>query len=515
MNTKQLKIGTMLSYVQIIINIVINLIYTPFMVNALGQSEYGLYQTITSTISMLSILSLGFNASYIRYYTKYKKENDYDSISKLNGLFVIVFSVIGLIALICGVYLSIHLNVVFSSGLTKNEYQIARILMLILTINLSISFPMSVFSNIITAHERFIFLKLLGIVKNLAGPLVSLPLLLLGFRSIALVSITVTISITVDLIYFHYVKKKLHQKFIFYNFEKGLLKSMFIYTSFIAINMLVDQININIDKVLLSRYKGTTATAIYAIGFNLYVMYQSVSGAVSTVFTPRIHRIINETKNSMCQQRKLLTNIFIKVGRIQYMILMLVLTGVLFFGHPFITRFWVGINYNDSYYVAMLLIISSSIALIQNIGIEIQRAQNNHQFRSISYLIMAIMNLLLSIYLCQLYGAIGSAIGTAISLIVANGLVMNIYYHYKCNINILEFWKNILNLSKGLIIPILLGIYINLEFSLNSILEFCALVLIYTVVYIISVSALGMNTYEKSQIKALIKKFRRSNTKYD
>lgn len=84
------------------------------------------------------------------------------------------------------------------------------------------------------------------------------------------------------------------------------------------------------------------------------------------------------------------------------------------------------------------------LRLIQNLGIEIQRAENKHQFRSIVYTVMALINLGLSIILCKRFGAVGSAIGTAISLIVANGLVMNIYYHKKCNIDIITFWKNIL-----------------------------------------------------------------------
>lgn len=77
MNTKlkvnQLKAGTIISYIQMSIQIIIGLVYTPVMIRLLGQSEYGLYNTVSSTISMLSVLRLGFNNSYIRYYSIYKK----------------------------------------------------------------------------------------------------------------------------------------------------------------------------------------------------------------------------------------------------------------------------------------------------------------------------------------------------------------------------------------------------------------------------------------------------------
>ena len=106
----QLKVGSILSYIQMGLSIVIGLVYTPVMIRLLGQSEYGLYQTVSSTIAMLGILNLGFNSSYVRYFAKYKKNNDYESISKLNGLFLIIFSVIALIAFLCGMFLTLHWN---------------------------------------------------------------------------------------------------------------------------------------------------------------------------------------------------------------------------------------------------------------------------------------------------------------------------------------------------------------------------------------------------------------------
>ena len=98
MQKNQVKIGSVLSYLQMALSVLIQLVYTPIMIRLLGKNEYGLYQTIASTIAMLSVLSLGFNSGYIRYYAIYKKEDNQNSISKLNGLFLIIFSIIGLYA---------------------------------------------------------------------------------------------------------------------------------------------------------------------------------------------------------------------------------------------------------------------------------------------------------------------------------------------------------------------------------------------------------------------------------
>lgn len=504
----QLKVGSLLSYAQMILGVVISLLYTPVMLQILGQSEYGLYNTVSSTISMLSLLSLGFNSGYIRYYAKYKKENDTQAIWKLNGLFLIIFTIIGLVALICGVFLSFNLGYVFADGLTASEYELAKTLMLLLTCNLSISFPMSVFSHIISANEKFVFLKLVSVIKTVLNPLVTLPLLLMGFRSVAIVVVTLIFSVVTDGIFMYYVLGKLKYKFHFRNFEKGVVRSLFSYTFFIAINLIVDQINWNADKILLGRFKGTVSVAVYSVGYTLYQYYMMISTSISSMFTPRIHRIINETAYDHALQRKKVTELFVKVGRIQFLLLGLVGTGIVFFGKDFITKYWAGSEYGESYYVALLLVLPASIALIQNLGIEIQRAQNKHQFRAIVYVIMAVVNVVVSVVLCQKYGAIGSAIGTAISLVLANGVIINIYYHLRCNIDVVAFWKSILRMAVGLIIPVLFGMLINHCFTLANIWQYLCSIIVYTCIYCVCMWFMGLNSYEREMLTKLIKRGR-------
>lgn len=505
MKINQLKTGSILSYFQMFFNIVISLVYTPFMLSTLGQGEYGLYSTVSSTIAMLAVLNLGFNSSYIRYFMKYKVEKDEESIAKLNGLFIIIFSVIGIIALACGLFLAFNLELVFSTGLTSSEYTIAKKLMILLSINMAITFPMSVFSNIIIAHEKYIFLKLLGLIKNIASPLVTVPLLIAGFRSVAIVTVTISFALVIDIIYLYYTKNILHVKFVFKNFPEGLFKSLFTFSAFIAINMIVDQLNSNVDKVLLGRFCGTESVAVYAVGFSLYHYYMLFSTSISNVFTPRVHKIINETKNNLKLQSEQISVLFIKVGRIQYIILALIASGVVFFGKQFITL-WVGDEYEQSYYVTLLLVLPVTIALIQNIGIEVQRALNKHKFRSIVYLFMAFINVVLTSFLCQKYGAVGATIGTAISFLVANGFIMNIYYQKKCGIDIISFWKNIIRVSIGLIFPIVIGILINIFIVMDSFITLAIGIIIYSIVYGLSMFFIGMNTYEKSLVVTPIRK---------
>ena len=496
---QQIRIGSILSYFQMGINIIVTLVYTPLMIRILGKSEYGLYSTVASTISMLSVLSLGFGSGYIKFYAKYDTTEDRVAIAKLNGLMLTIYLIIGSIALLCGLVLTFNLQLVFADGLTSEELQLAKKLMLILSFNIGLSFPTSTFSHIISAHEKFIFLKTIGLLRNVFNPLLNLLLLFYGFGSMGLVIATLAINACVDIIYFYYVLFRLHEKFIFGGYAKGIFISLFSYTGFIAINLIIDQINWNVDKFLLGRYCGTGIVAVYSVGATIYSYYQMFSTAISGLFTPRIHHIIND-EHSISVRDKILTNMFTKVGRIQYLILGLILTGFVFFGKEFLV-YWVGDGYNESYIVALLLMIPSVIPLIQNLGIEIQRAEDKHRFRSFAYLGMAIINIMLTIVLCKKYGATGAAVGTSISLLVANGFVMNLYYHKQCGINILMFWKTILGASRGIIAPVIFGLLINSCWQTSSFALFACKIMVYTIVYVISVYFFTLTSIDRTKIK--------------
>ena len=95
----QRKLGTILSYLNILVTIVSQFAYTPMMLRILGQSEYGVYSLSQSVIGYLSLLNFGFSGSYLRFYSKYVADGDTEGAKKLNALYVLVF--IGIAALIC------------------------------------------------------------------------------------------------------------------------------------------------------------------------------------------------------------------------------------------------------------------------------------------------------------------------------------------------------------------------------------------------------------------------------
>ena len=298
---------------------------------------------------------------------------------------------------------------IFGTGLTESEYATAKVLMGLLIINLAMTFPNCVFNCSITAHEKFLFQKLLILLQNLFSPFLTLPLLIMGYGSIGMVSVTTFLTFVLLISNMFYCFRKLHIRFAFRGLQLSLLKEMWVFTFFIFLNQIIDQINWSVDKFLLGRFAGTTAVAVYGVGGQINTLYLQFSSSVSNVFVPKVNRIVAETNDN-----DQLTKLFTKVGRIQFMVLGLILSGFIFFGVPFV-KIWAGTEYGASYAVALLLIIPVTVPLIQNLGIEIQRAKNMHKARAVVYLAIAIANIFISIPLIKLMGPAGAALGTLIA----------------------------------------------------------------------------------------------------
>lgn len=294
-----------------------------------------------------------------------------------------------------------------------------------------------------------------------------------------------------------YALTKLKMPISFRHFDGKLFKEIAGFSSFIFINLVVDQINWNIDKVLLGMLQGAVAVAVYGIASQINAYFLQISTTISSVFTPRVNEIVASEE----KPQRALNTLMISVGRWQFVVMALVGSGIVFFGKEFI-RLWAGKAYGEAYDTLLFLCLPLIVPLIQNTGIEIQRAMNMHQFRSYVYLGMAIVNIFVSIPLIKRFGVVGSAAGTAISLIVANGFIMNWFYQKRMGLDMVAFWKSILRFVPSLIIPFASGVVINHLLHPSSWKTLLLGIMIYMVIYVLCMWAWGLNTEEKRMVKA-------------
>lgn len=499
-NSNERKRGAILSYLSIILSTVVQLVYTPLLIRMLGQSEYGLYSLVSSVIGYLTVLDLGFGNAIVVFTAKYRANKEYEKEKKLHGMFLVIFCIIGLIAGLLGLLLYFNVPLLFGKTMTDIELHKAKIMMLILSFNLAVTFPFSIYSSIITAYEKFTFQKVMSILNTLLKPVLMIPLLFLGYKSITMTVVITVVNIIVLLSNYFYCKKKLGVNIKFMGFDKKLFKTIFNYSFFIFLGVIVDKVNWSVDQFVLGAVSGTIAVSLYSVASQINTLFVNLSSAMSGVLLPKMSKMIAKKASD-----KEMTNEFIKVGRIQYLIIFLMASGFILFGKEFIMA-WAGKDFATSYYIAVILILPLCVPLIQNLGISIMQAKNMHKFRSILLALIAIANIFISIPLAKAYGGMGSAIGTSLSLIIGNIIILNIYYHKKVGINVIGFWKSIIKMTIPMIIPIVAIVILMHFVTLHGYVNLIVFGGLYTILYCLTCYFLVMDDYEKNIVnKVLIK----------
>ena len=175
------------------------------------------------------------------------------------------------------------------------------------------------------------------------------------------------------------------------------------------------------------------------------------------------------------------------------------------FGKSFIIL-WAGPDYESAYYIALVTLIPLAVPLIQNTGLSIVIAQNKHQFRSITYLVIAIINAISTYLVVPYWGGLGAAVCSGISYVLGQVIIMNIYYYKVTKLNVPLFWKNIGKMSVIPMFMIVLGVWGNSVIDLESWGGLIMGIFIYSVVYSVGMYFMAMNDYERDVVRKPINK---------
>lgn len=487
----QLKAGAALNYVVIVLNMLVGLLYTPYMLRMMGQSEYGLYSLVASVISYLTVLDLGLGNAIVRYTAKFRAEGKTTEQYEMFGMFLVLYIVIGLVAFVAGLGLYFNVDTLFGATMTLEELDKARVMMIFLIFNLAVTFPMSIFGSITTAYEHFVFPKVVNIIRIFLNTAIMICLLEMGYKAVAMVVLQTIFNLLTLVINYVYCKSKLHIKIYFRNFKWGFLKEVAIYSFWIFLNVIMDRIYWSTGQFVLGAFVGTVAVAVFAVAIQIESIFVSFSTAISSVFLPKVTAMVAQKDNSME-----LSNLFIRTGRIQYIVISLILTGFIVFGRDFI-RLWAGTDYESAYPITILFFVSLAIPMIQNLGITILQARNQMKFRSLLYIVIASVSLVFQIVLAKPLGGIGCAIAIAGALFLGQGLIMNIYYHKKQSLDIKSFWMEILKMSVIPMVMCLCSIFILRNHMLDGWLSLGSAILLFMLVYIPLFYFFSMNQSER------------------
>lgn len=499
------KIGALLSYAFVLTNTIFGLFITPYILYSIGELEYGVYKSVASLASSLSILDLGIGAMLTRYIARYKADKQEDRIdnfvSMALGEDLILISIV---SIVCFVVLLL-IPKIYSTGLNSNQIVIAKKIFLVLSFNLCLNILFHLICGIIQGNNKYSVSNAIQLFKVIIK-IISLICILKFLPKaivISIIDLILTIcAIIVGLLYVRYILKiQITPKFR--NWERKVFWESFKYTGLLFLTSIAAQVNNNLDNVVIGAQLGAAKVAVYSIGLSIFGMFESLSTAISGVMLPTITNALTKDKT-----RKSTINLIISAGRIQFLLLGSAFAGFIVLGKKFI-RLWIGTGFEDVYIIVLILMGPALLELCVNVCLAILRAENKLGFRTLILTISTIINAIITIIGVHYWGYIAAAIGTAISFFFGSVVVMSIYYYKQFKINMIYIYKSIF----GLIwLCILISAFVTKIVSsiLNvNWLTFILSVSIYLIIFSISMFSFGLSKEEIYSITSIVLKRRK------
>ena len=493
------KIGVFLSFVLMIFEVLSTLLLTPFIIRTLGQAEYGVYKLVVAVNAYLLLLDLGVGNAITRYVAKFRIENNLLQGRHFLGVATIYYLFIAIVAVILGVVLVVIFPIVFANGLSSEEILLGQKLLSITMLNSAITLGSAAYTNVIVAYEKFGVSRGSSIIQIIIRMLLTYISLKLDYGSLGIVEVNLFTTIICRGFYILYVLFRIKLRPLFKGIESSFIKEIATYSSLILLQMLATQLNSSVDQVIIGAFVCSSAVilGIYGVGTQIVQYFQSIGSAFTGVLMPGIVKLVESDVTP-----KKLTDEMIRIGIIILMALALIWGVFVVLGKNFIIL-WAGNNNDKAYYVAIVLMTAYTFTLTETVGSQILWSMNQHKEQSILKLLIVVLNIILTIILVKWNPLIGATIGTFISIILGDVVVMNVIFVKKIKINLFYYYKKLL---KGIlpctIITIAFGIGIR-PFFPTSWLGFITNAALMVILYSILMYIGGMNSYEKKLILSL------------
>lgn len=497
MKVNQIKYGAILSYLALFVNVIIGLVYTPWLINTIGKSDYGLYTLAMSIIGLVAF-DFGLGNATTKFITQYLAEGRQDRVNDLLGLIYKLYLIVDLVIFVVLLVMYFNLPAIYK-GLSPEELGRFSIVYAIAAAYCVLSFPFIPLNGVLTSYEKFVQLKTCDLVYRLIIVLTMSGCLLLGYGLYALVLVNSAAGIINIVAKLIVIKLATPLRINLTFWSKAELFTIFKFVMWVTIAALAQRLIFNISPSILGIFADSQAIAILGVAITLESYTFMFANALNGMFLPKVSRMV--VNNTLDEILELMT----KIGRIQLYIVGFICIWLIAFGRHFISV-WMGDQYNLVYPCALLIILPSFFQLPQEIGLTYIIATNKVKLQAYINVLMGIVNICLSIPLTLHWGVKGMCISIFVAYMVRT-ICLDIVLNRVLNLNVVLFFRDsFMKLTPCLLIALLFSIICNYLLQDSGWFFLIIKSISAIVFYAIIIYFLGFNSFEKKTFLGPLKR---------
>ncbi len=392
------------------VNMAVGFFLTPFIIQQIGKSDYGIWTLVASIVGYYGVLALGVAGAITPYTARYIGQKDWQALNKFVNTALTFFTSIGLIALTASVLLPGPLASFFN--ISADRFASFKYTLWLVGLASAVGFPGKVFQAVVRGHENYLAVNCVVITAAALRAGMTVWLLLRGtglFGAALAVAVADTFSLIAGVILCRTLAE--HVKVKFLSVSRQMLRVLLVYGGTAFVIVISDMLRFQVDSSVIGKFAGLEAVAVYAIAAVLMRYFNHGVRSALQVLKARFAVLYGSGQEAQLRQTLLramtISSLFAFGGA----------TMLIIFGRPLI-HLWVGPKFTEAAPALYVLVGALAFEMAQNPGINVLYALDRIRLLAGVLMIEAILNLALSLLLVRPLGIVGVALGTAIPCVV-------------------------------------------------------------------------------------------------
>jgi O-antigen/teichoic acid export membrane protein len=407
LSTRYLAIGT---------EAALGVLILPFNVSHLGTSAYGLWVLAASVTAYFSVLDMGYSGALVKFVAQYRTRGDVRALNEILSTLFLVFVVAALVMYAAAGVLATFVNDVFH--LAPDQTGTARIVLLVVTMNVAASTAFSVFGGVINGFQRYDLNNLVGTASSVATAMVNVLVLRAGGGLIALVIAMTAVRVMTLWVY----RANAYRVFPALRISSSLfrrerLREVTGFSMHMAVIDWANKLNYSVDALVIGAFLNTTAVAVWAIAQRLAELAQRVANQLNDILFPAV------VENDTAARLDRLQRIFVEGTKLSLATVIPMSGTMMLLARPLVHA-WVGADFERSVLILQLLSAIVIVRVGNATGMTLLKGAGSHRVVSAANISTAVCNVGLSIAMVRPLGLVGVALGTLIPVVLVSLLFL-------------------------------------------------------------------------------------------
>lgn len=498
-DNKRIAINTMVIYGKMVIVILVSILTTRFVLQALGVSDFGLYNVVGGVVGLLNFISISMSSTTARFinYEQGKPKPELNKIFNICLAIHILFSIaLFLLAETLGVW---YINNFLSVEPGKEAdamfvFQISTIVACIGMINIP-------YQSLLISYEKFLLSAILSIIVTLVKFLIAVLLLYydgnsLRFYAIGMCGVTVCSFMLYHIVAFKHWPNIIKHKF--YR-DKKCYKEIFSFNNY---NLLSTGAIISRNQgsnVIINYFFGTYVNGAFSVARNVQGFVETFASNIDQAASPQI--IQSYSKSDMERSFNL-------VGQIcKFSILLLLMASIpLYIEMDFILHLWLKEVPNGAVLFCELILLVCIVSSTSAGLVHLINATGRVKWFKISVSFLYFATLPVGIYIYHLglpaYTILLLFVGADVFARIVQLILLKKYI----NFNIFSFIKKAYLRPMVIVVFALFTIPIYNSFTIDTVFGHFLGIVIILLAVAVSVYFVGLESHEKQIIISNVKK---------